>query len=248
MKKRLTGRGVREKMTTGGISMKSDKLKYVIPSGILAAAALVLFIFYNHIEHRARTGVPAKAESYILFWDYNENRSFENLEQCTYENVFENFVVCTKIPFDNIQNYFWDGQMFSVESSFYLENLSSKQHDLFEKSDGGSIFFSIVVNKKIVLNGLNRTSPISAQKRPYDDALLPSMVAYHHRDYVYFRLTYDFVKFTKPIRDIPKEYGDVSKLFINEIWVYFNKKKKIVRGEFDLVCLFREGVLKRANP
>jgi hypothetical protein len=204
----------------------------------------------------------------MIFWKYNELLNYEMLNSNidTVDTIFEKYIV---IPLDDFEYYLWDEQIFCLPHDTYIKHFEDFR-DLFLESDYGSIFFSIIVKNKIVLNGLNRIMPQTAQMRAYDDTEIPCIFSVGHKEEnIYFRLGYSpSMIFPDSIHDyfpekvpnyteeelkspvIGKLYisrlrGNLNDLFVNELYEYFLSKDKIIKGRYDINKLFTYNVLER---
>jgi hypothetical protein len=203
----------------------------------------------------------------MIFWKYNELLNYEMLNSNidTVDTIFEKYIV---IPLDDFEYYLWDEQIFCLQHDTYIKYFEDFRN-LFHESDYGSIFFSIIVGNKIVLNGLNRIMPQSAQMRAYDDTEIPRIFSVgHKKEKNYFRLGYssDMIfphsihdhfpekvpNYTEEERKSPvigklyisRLWGNLNDLFVNELYEYFLLKDKIIKGRYDINKLFTYNVLE----
>jgi hypothetical protein len=127
----------------------------------------------------------------IVFWEYNKNLILEDLNT----KLFKELVIDNKykeIPLDYFKYYYWDEQILFMERKIFEEN---NYYLVFEKiqenSDRGSLFFSVVINNKIVCNGLNRILPNwYAKMEPYDDTDYQRITMAKNDSGVYFFFTF----------------------------------------------------------
>ncbi|MDR0322648.1 MAG: hypothetical protein LBI28_14230 [Treponema sp.] len=172
----------------------------------------------------------------IIFWRYNESLTFEMLNNNFEEiqMVFEPYII---IPLNIFDYYLWDEQIFSMKYDIFENNYKNKFHELFNESDKGSIFFSIIVNNKVVFNGLNRIIPAGAERRAYDGLGIPifdSQIT-EGKENVHFAISY-VPSFLRSIHD--HKYYELDSLFVNELYEYFISIDKIIRGRFKIDKLY----------
>jgi hypothetical protein len=197
----------------------------------------------------------------IIFWRYNELLSFEMLNNNFKEIqiVFEPYII---IPLNIFDYYLWDEQIFSMKYDIFKNNYENKFYELFDESDKGSIFFSIIVNNEVVFNGLNRVMPISAEMRAYDGLEIPVFISQitDGKENIHFAISYftsiyysildhypDKVpNYTEEEKERPeieklyvnRYYGKLDALFVNELCEYFISIDKIIRGRFNIKELY----------
>jgi hypothetical protein len=100
--------------------------------------------------------------------------------------------------------------------------------DLFNASDKGSIFFTVIVNDVIVLNGLNRVMPISAQAQAYDNSDFPRILTVQKDDTVYFRFALDY-----SMNSIWNSPGKIEVLFKFEMIGFEKDELVFIRPQFE---------------
>jgi hypothetical protein len=169
-------------------------------------------------------------ENFILFWKYDENLEFNDLHENKLETLRNNYNEYFRIPLSYFDLYYWDEQilvlpLIIVNENNYLE----KMKELFLESDYGSIFYSIIINGKIVANGLNRTMPITAQMRAYDNTNYPRVLSKILNENLYLRFVTSFS--LRSIIDMPNNDNEI--LFNMDIFNYFNKYSKIKYGRLE---------------
>jgi hypothetical protein len=197
------------------------------------------------------TTLTINANDSIIFWEYSNDISIKNLEDL--ENVFlrdisDKFIISLEIPLDEIKFYYWEEQLFCI-SEKKIEELWSNVNELYNKSKDGYLFFSIVIDSKVVISGLNRIMPITAEALPSDNMLIPKLTLLFtpiHQD-AYFRLVYNMNLPTSSIWDIDPVCGKVTDLFKKDLYAYFNLHGKLKRGKYDIERLFNEGLLVKIN-
>ena len=206
----------------------------------------------------------------IVFWKYNESLTFDMLKNELGEvrTYFEPYVI---IPLNTFDYYFWDEQILCMKYTVFENNYENKFFGLYSESDYGSIFFSIIINNKIVFSGLNRIMFISAQMMPYDGLEIPIVINQISNDKtnLYFRLTY-FTDFGNSIHDyfpdkvpnytedelkhpeigkiyISRLYGNLDSLFIPELYEYFLSIDKVICGRYNTRKLLNYNVLEKID-
>lgn len=185
------------------------------------------------------------ADNEIIFWDYNKDVSFERLEALDFRTALLCFDVAVSIPLEEIDTYLCDEQFFCMKRSiFEKKDYLKKFRDLYFKSDRGSIYFSVVINNKIVFSGLNRIMVSGARKNAYDDSKYPRIAMIFNNSFsnVYLRFTFTPNLLWVSIWDISESRGDAHTLANREIYVYFEAKRKILKGRFNIDILYRRGV------
>jgi hypothetical protein len=207
----------------------------------------------------------------IIFWKYNESLTFEmlNNELEEVQKYFESFII---IPLNIFDYYFWDEQILCMKYSIYENNYENEFYKLYSESDYGSIFFSIIINNKIVFNGLNRIMFMSAQMKPYDYMEIPIMTCCSsmNKDNMYFRLGYlpgydewsihdhfpdEIPNYTEDGLKHPEIgeiyisslHGNLDLLFKQEIYEYFLSVDKIICGRFNIKKLLNNNILEEIN-
>ncbi|MCL2801912.1 MAG: hypothetical protein FWD28_09175 [Treponema sp.] len=192
------------------------------------------------------------SQNEIIFWKYNESLTFDMLNK-NLEDVLKYFESYVIIPLDVFEYYFWDENILSMKYEIY-ENYRENIRELYMDSDKGSIFFSIIVNNKIVFNGLNRIMPIPAQMQAYDGLGIPFINSHisNNKKNVYFSITY-FDFFHRSIYDYFNEsnrinrlgvHMDLDALFVKEIYDYFYNNDKIINGKFNISNLVYYDILE----
>jgi hypothetical protein len=204
----------------------------------------------------------------IIFWKYNESLTFEmlNNELEEVQKYFESYII---IPLNIFDYYLWDEQIFCMEYGIYNNEYKDKFFELFMASDKGSIFFSIIINNKIVFNGLNRIMPLTAKMQPYDGLEIPIITVKNSVDKknVYFNLTYFYNPYHSIHDHYPDKipnytedelkhpeigklyvnriYGDLNLLFVQEIYEYFFHIDKIILGRYYINKLIDYNILEK---
>ena len=161
----------------------------------------------------------------IIFWKYNENITFENLGNININELpyfYENYLL---IPLNDFTNYYWDEQILSMPIGVFNEKkYRDNLRTLFLESNKDSIFFSIVIDNNIIMNGVNRTMPITAEKRHYDDDNYIKIIMKIKEDEVFFRFSNNYS--TNSIWRNGIE--DISIFFKEELYKYFFLQNKLV--------------------
>jgi len=195
------------------------------------------------------------SQNEIIFWKYNELLTFDMLDN-NLDNVqkyFESYVV---FPLDIFDYYLWDENIFCMKYEIFNDYRNSF-YELFKESDNGSIFFSIIIDNKIVFNGLNRIMPITAQMQAYDGLGIPFIDSHisNNMENIYFRITYFYFPY-RSIHEYFAEgniiyrlgvYMDLNSLFIKELYDYFKDIDKIIYGKYDISKLIDYDILENIN-
>lgn len=124
-------------------------------------------------------GIYANDEgiSAIIFWDYSENLSLQILEEDSLDKNLETFKTVLVIPLADVSFFSKHTQeFFLIDTSLRKIESQGIFTNLYEKSDGGSLYFSIVIDGEIAMNGLNRMLPPPAARKPKDDLVVPRIV------------------------------------------------------------------------
>ena len=89
-----------------------------------------------------------KKECCIIFWDNNPELSIEYLDNTDYLECITKFPKYTKLDFSEIEKFDQDCQVFVLKREIELTKYQ-------RISKEGQVYISIVVDNKIVLNGVN---------------------------------------------------------------------------------------------
>ena len=87
----------------------------------------------------------------IVFWDYNPELSIDYLSNHDFIDCKRKFPNYIKIDFSEIQEFNKESQVFILKEEFNTLKLG----DQYKNSKDGKLFVSIVIDNKIVLNGIN---------------------------------------------------------------------------------------------
>jgi len=129
-------------------------------------------------------------ENEIIFWRYYASlgdRVIEILDGIDFDFLPSYIQASVKIPLSDFTGYFLDEQVLRMtrdnfNNKSYLEGLRT----LLLESDGNSIFFSIIINNRIIMNGLNRTLSVTEEKRTLDGLISPQIKLSIKDDFVDF--------------------------------------------------------------
>jgi len=192
---------------------------------------LSLLIFYGCCS------MSLPADSKIIFWKYNNDISFEKLSSFNLDDAYKSMEAVFGIPLDDFNLYFWDEQVLRMNISVYEDNNYSEYFtQIMRNTDLGSLFFSIIINNKIVLNGLNRVILMTAAIQPYDDSKYPRFSPWaRNNKYIYFRISYRPTSSRISIWNIPETFGDINLLFVDAIYNFFESSGKIQRGRLNII-------------
>ena len=216
----------------GGNNMKNGQI-------ILIIIFYVIFITPSIYSFANNTSdMPANFK--IIFWDTNLIKNPDILEEIKGIS-YQQFIVNKKIelrrilPDDNIIKYHWDDQLIEIDLINWEKYLTEKKFNKY------GFFFTIVLNEKIIyhgFNGLNHPLLWPEQIRKillkYNESDYPSinaiginnestisLWALNPRSGVYLHF-----------REYDKK--EQEKILNKEVFEYFEKKGKIVRGNLDL--------------
>lgn len=174
--------------------------------------------------------------SEIIFWDYSENLSLEILEENSLQKNLETFKTALAIPLSECSSFSKNTQeFFLIDGSTKWKNGYGELFiNLIKRSDGGSLYFSIAIDGKIVMNGLNRVFNLGAAKKNKDDLVVPRIVWNFENDTLALTMNYDFldidIKFSsQEDEDRYIEYveEDRRQVYREEIEVYFSLRNKL---------------------
>lgn len=112
----------------------------------------------------------------IVFWDYNPELSMDYLNNHDFIDCKKKFQNYIKIDFAEIQEFNNESQVFILKEEFNTLKLG----DQYKNSKDGKLFVSIIIDNKIVLNGVNGS--VFVLLLPTDE--LPKVEDYKHIIYV----------------------------------------------------------------
>lgn len=87
----------------------------------------------------------------IIFWDYNPELSMDYLNNHDFIDCKKKFPNYIKIDFSDIQEFNKENQVFILKEKFDTLKLGEQ----YKNSKNGKLFVSIVIDNKILLNGVN---------------------------------------------------------------------------------------------
>ncbi|MBR6143754.1 MAG: hypothetical protein IKQ23_05660 [Treponema sp.] len=172
--------------------------------------------------------------SEIIFWAPNKELNLDILNSKSLLDLLNRYEVHTILDLRIFTGY--DKESHSLYFYTHSDNLdysdddivfdpgynfSKNYYSIFKKIAYQNSFFSVVVNGKIVMNGLNRVYHDLPIKFEHDDDDIPKI--HYELDYS-FRICY---KFYCPFKDYTKE--DIKKekvLYIKELDDYYKNKNK----------------------
>jgi hypothetical protein len=188
------------------------------------------------------------ADNEIVFWDYTKDVSFEELQTLDIRTALSRLDTVVSIPLERIDDYLCDEQVFCMKRSVFDErDYLNKLRDLYFRSDRGSLYFSVIVNNKIVFSGLNRIIISGARENIYDNSKYPRIAMIFNNSFsnVYLRFTFSPHLLWVSILDIPESRGNTNVLVNKEIYMYFKSRGKVHEGRFNMDVLYRRGVIER---
>lgn len=98
-----------------------------------------------------------KNNNCIIFWDYDSELSIVYLNNASFSECSEKYKDYIKIDFSEFSHFNSDSKTFVFGSEMDAD-LLCKFEKQFENSKDGKLFFSVVIDNEIILNGLNRIS------------------------------------------------------------------------------------------
>lgn len=94
----------------------------------------------------------------LIFWDYNPELSVAYLDNASFGDCSEKYKDYIKIDFSELSHFNAESKTFVFASEMDTD-LQCKFEKQFDRAKDGALFFSVVIDNKIILNGLNRVSP-----------------------------------------------------------------------------------------
>jgi hypothetical protein len=171
------------------------------------------------------------SEYKIFIWDHDVN-NMDELQELTYNQLTSKYIPRQTLSSKSVFKYYWDEQLIEFENDKIKDEVG---HD-FTISEG---LFSIVLDKKVVYHGLNKTGDLSAIKFIYDDKGYPALV---HLGSMNPKKTILAIqpKYS-PLPKILRDYPEIEqkRLLNQEVFKHFEKQGKIVRGKIDLRNLLK---------
>ncbi len=122
-----------------------------------------IFILYCLLMGICKMFANETKHNCIVYWDYDSEISIDYLNNHSFmncKNKFPNFII---IDFSEILEFNKESQVFVLKEDFD----TLKFGEQYRKSKGGKLFVSIVIDDKIVLNGVNGT--VFGLLRPSDE-------------------------------------------------------------------------------
>lgn len=176
-----------------------------------------------------------KKISEILFWSENKELTLKELETKSLKELLDKYDVHFVLDMALFKKYEKETNSLyfnycNIKNNYDEDdieyynnpevNIFYSYRAIFEKIAFKNTFFSIVVDGKIVMNGINRIQPLSAVKMKYDDADIPKLIL-EDKDIVRLRICYDFIS---PYESYSKDQKiKEKKLYIKELDYFFNK-------------------------
>lgn len=93
----------------------------------------------------------------IIFWDYNPELSIAYLDNASFDECSKKYKDYIKIDFSEFSHFNAESKTFVFDSEMDVD-LLHKFENQFDHAKDGALFFSVVIDNKIILNGLNRVS------------------------------------------------------------------------------------------
>lgn len=169
-----------------------------------------------------------KQEGFLLiFWKNSPADRLEELERLTYGKLIKRYEQLESISDRHILRYYWDEQVIEIDEKLLFEDNGVG----LTGSESG--FFSIILDGKVIMNGLNRTI-ISSTPSASASGEIPVIqldVDYNNsRLYLVLKPRYEKSYFT--YRDYSEE--EQQRVAIPELRTHFNETGKMVEGPFEL--------------
>ena len=183
----------------------------------------------------------------IIFWKYNSELNFEMLGN-NLEEIEKHFEKYFSMTLDDFEYYLWDDQILCMKYDIYENKYKEKEMQLYKESDYGSIFFTLLIDNKVLIHGLNRMLPQTAQMQPYDETNNIRIFSWiQNKENVYFIITYKRVLLIPAqIFSETEQYKDKEILYIKKMKNNLTNKK-IIYGKHNLEYLFNTGILEKQN-
>ena len=115
---------------------------------------IVLILFFSEIF---MVCAKSNENSYIIFWDYNSNLTMDYLNSTSLSECLKNFDSYIRIDLSDFTSFNADSKTLLLKSKMNVA-LLKKFEEQFNKSREGKLFFTIAIDNKKILNGLNRVS------------------------------------------------------------------------------------------
>ena len=162
----------------------------------------------------------------LIFWDYNIE-DIMDIETLTYRQLISKYIPLEILSDEYIARYYWDEQLIEFEN------------DRIDEDTGRTLmlsvgFFSMVLDNKIILHGLNRMLDVSTKRNKYDNSNYPAIIL--KRCSNPGNLILALKPRYKPERSLFRDYDEEEqkRLLNQEVLKYFEEQGKIVRGKMDL--------------
>jgi hypothetical protein len=166
----------------------------------------------------------------LIIWGYSVE-DIKDIETLTYRQLISKHIPGGMLSDKYIARYYWDEQL--IEYEYY--RIKEETGKYFPMSE---LFFSIVLNNKIILHGICRTMSERAIKIKYDDSNYPAIVSRRCSNPGNWILALKPRYY--PIDSLFRDYDEEEqkRLLNQEVLKYFEAQGKIVRGKMDLNKLF----------
>ena len=158
----------------------------------------------------------------IIIWDNTEDLNLKYINKLSYEEIKNKYKSVITINEKNIINYYWDEQVIKI----ITDRKSYKKMLNIENTSSSNEFFSVILNNKILYNGLIWKGPI---KTSNIIMFLPPYPAIYGKNISILNIRPSCAK-GKMFKDF--NYFQKKKLLIPELYDYFKSRNKIVRGNF----------------
>ncbi len=104
--------------------------------------------------------VNEKKDCCIIFWDYEPELTLEYLNHSDFSECLKRFPDYIRIDFEKVESFDIENKIFFLREDFY----NQKFREQYKKSKDGKICVSVIIDGKIILNGVNMNTfePIGA--------------------------------------------------------------------------------------
>lgn len=163
----------------------------------------------------------------IVIWDNKEIPDFEKINILKLNDLEKKYKILITFSDKNIISYYWDAQVFKVKT----DSISYKKMFVMDLLSTNYEFFSIIIDNKIIYNGI----VLKESPRVKIISNVPMLVLPPY-SYEYGKNISTLI--LKPLsytgKMYFKDFNDEEKriILIPELYDYFDKQNKIVKGEF----------------
>ena len=107
--------------------------------------------------------VNEKKDCCIVFWDYEPELTLEYLNKSNFSECLNKFPNYIRIDFEKIKSFDIENKIFFLKENFD----NQKIREQYRKSKDGKICVSVIIDGKIILNGVNMNTfePVGAAEQ-----------------------------------------------------------------------------------